>query len=238
MRSVNWKRLNTMAPLALQGNPDAYAALLEEGYPLAWFIIHRRGYYHPDRAADIDDLMQEAMTGYVRGIPAWNPAKITKFYSWAMLCIERAIHTELKTATRVKRLVNVNAASIDAPIDDEGTERITVWRLGSEDPADLAAGSEAVELLEELFADLNPLQRQAVEICLLGNIAMKAAAAIMQIEYKTLDNVIYRARRRMDKTLARLVGDSRFTPETRTLLARALTGEHRRQVYKDRLQTA
>lgn len=229
--SVDFDLINRLAPAAWQGDQDAADCLFALAPAFVEWVIRKNDYY-PPRTMAIDDLIQEGLFGFLEALRDWSPrpghsTDLRWFTKWAELCTARKLVTAIKTANRIGRRAQNEALSLDAPTPDSEnpSEYYDIWELPDPsglgaDPAGLAGdGEEVALLLVQLQAGLSQLERTVVLRCLLLREPYHRIVTATGHPYKTIDNALQRARRKLLERAAVLAGDPRLSLETRERLA-------------------
>ena len=93
---------------AQQGNEAAMEHLLKRYQGLMSYICDK--YYLKD--GERDDLMQEAMIGFVQSVKCYKPESGKQFKNFAYLCIKRELDSCVKRSNRKKHMVLNDAVSM------------------------------------------------------------------------------------------------------------------------------
>ena len=75
--------------------------------------------------AEREDIIQEGMIGLYKAIRDFKNDKQSSFRAFAELCVTRQIITAIKTATRQKHIPLNSYVSLNKPIYEEDSDRIT-----------------------------------------------------------------------------------------------------------------
>lgn len=156
--------------------------------PLAWKATD--GLYIPGQ--DRDDLLQAARIGIVKAIDDFNGdfTDVGHFIAFAQLCARRQVLTEVKLAHASKRILNITADRLDAPVttqQDADQLGDTIAAAGPT-PHDLLAIKEELLELAARAALLTETERNGLALVVNGT-PYKGD--------KRTDNAIQRARRKM-----------------------------------------
>ena len=106
---------------ARAGDNVALEELLNSYRPMVNRIA--RGYFLNN--GDEDDLSQEGMIGLYKAIRDFDESKQVNFYSFAVLCITRQIHTAIKSANRQKHIPLNSSLSLDRAVYEENVSKIS-----------------------------------------------------------------------------------------------------------------
>ena len=122
-----------MILLAQEGNEDAANLIYTKFKPIivkkskhAFFKITNHG-------VDIDDIIQEACIGLDEAIKNYSQEEETRFYTFAMICIERQISNFIRKVNTGKDKILNEAVAIDDTIekivsDDMDVENSITWK--------------------------------------------------------------------------------------------------------------
>jgi RNA polymerase sigma-H factor len=168
---------------AKNGDNAALDQLIEKYMPMVNGIIG--GYHIP--GAEREDLMQEGLIGLYGAIMAYDPAKSSRFYFFAKLCVERRLNTAVKTALRGKH------APLRAyePIPKE-------MRARTGTPEDIILGREELAALENAMnAKLSVFERKTLYYRLTG-LGNGEIAELLNCSRKVIENALCRARKKIN----------------------------------------
>ncbi|WP_058486087.1 RNA polymerase sporulation sigma factor SigH [Defluviitalea phaphyphila] len=153
--------------------------------------------------ADKEDIIQEGMIGLYKAIRDYEEEKISSFKAFAELCITRQILTAIKAATRQKHIPLNSYISLNKPIFDGESERITLMDVivGGKisNPEELLIGQENLALIENKMGEiLSSLECQVLSLYLQGK-AYYEIAKEMGRDIKSIDNALQRVKRKLEK---------------------------------------
>lgn len=164
--------------------------------------IKTRGYYI--MGGDTEDLIQEGMIGLYKAIRDFNTEKQVNFYSFALLCITRQIHTAIKSANRQKHIPLNSSLSLDRAVYDENEEFTFRDKLANSDisnPENLVISNENKSALEEqISAALSKLEKHVLFLYLRGK-SYTEIAQILEKDEKSIDNALQRIKKKITKIL-------------------------------------
>lgn len=166
--------------------------------------IKARGYYI--LGGDTEDIIQEGMIGLYKAIRDFNEEKQVNFYSFAVLCITRQIHTAIKSANRQKHIPLNSSLSLDRTVFDENEDLTYLETLSNSEitnPESLVISSENKTALEKHIGDsLSSLEKHVLFLYLRGKSYTEIAAMIGKDE-KSIDNALQRIKKKVTKILAK-----------------------------------
>jgi RNA polymerase sporulation-specific sigma factor len=179
--------------LARGGDQHAFGELLERYEGIVIAIASE--YFLP--RADHEDLVQEARLGFFKAVRDYRPGHAS-FATFARLCVQRQVITAVKTATRRKHEA-LNEAIGERR--DEGEEELSVATLCADPNADPADVFERYEVLGRVVVafheSLSGLEARAVQGVVAGE-SYDEIGAECGLGYKSIDNALQRARRKLE----------------------------------------
>ncbi len=162
-----------------------------------------RGYYI--LGGDSEDIMQEGMIGLYKAIRDFDESKQVNFYSFAVLCITRQIHTAIKSANRQKHIPLNSSLSLDRAVYEENEDLTYIDTFANSDitnPENLIISSENKTALEKHIGEsLSALEKRVLFLYLRGKSYCEIAAIIHKDE-KSIDNALQRIKKKVTKILA------------------------------------
>jgi RNA polymerase sporulation-specific sigma factor len=154
--------------------------------------------------ADREDIIQEGMIGLFKAIRDYRPEKISRFKSFAELCITRQIITAIKTATRQKHIPLNSYVSLNRPIFEEESERTLLDVLSGKrnmNPEALFISQEEVKNIEAKIGEiLSDLEMKVLNYYLQGK-SYQEIAEDLDRHVKSIDNALQRVKRKLEKYL-------------------------------------
>lgn len=147
--------------------------------------------------ASPDDVVQEAMIGFMKGVRDYDGIK-SSFKHFVDLCIRRQIDSAARSGDRQKHSpLNDSVRVIVSP--DGNTEDITDFFTSDEGtPEDNVIGKEFGGELVGAVSGMSNLEQQVLHMELVGK-TYKEISAELGITTKSVDNTLTRARRKLDK---------------------------------------
>ena len=151
--------------------------------------------------ADREDLLQEGMIGLFKAVRDYDPGRDASFQTFAKLCISRQIFTAIEASNRNKHAPLNSYLSLSDTEDEqhkEARERIAKM-TAIESPETLMIDRENVAQLEEMLkAELSPLEKQVLDLYMIG-MSTREIAAILGRTEKTTDNALQRLKGKLRK---------------------------------------
>ncbi len=161
-----------------------------------------RGYYI--MGGDSEDIMQEGMIGLYKAIRDFDESKQVNFYSFAVLCITRQIHTAIKSANRQKHIPLNSSLSLDRAVYEENEDLTYIDTFANSDisnPENLIISSENKTALEKRIGEsLSSLEKKVLFLYLRGKSYVEIAVAIGKDE-KSIDNALQRIKKKVTKII-------------------------------------
>ena len=166
------------------GDPAAFPALLDEYRGLVGAAVTR---YGADlQSADREDLRQAALLALYRAALNYDLTQHeVGFGLFAKICVENALVSQLRLLHR--------------PADEPLPEGF--FGEGKDDPAALLLAEEAAALLRaRIRGVLSPYENRVWDLYITGHTAA-AIAAILSKEPRSVENAVYRIRRKLRQAL-------------------------------------
>ena len=164
--------------------------------------IKARGYFI--MGGDSEDIIQEGMIGLYKAIRDFDESKQVNFYSFALLCITRQIHTAIKSANRQKHIPLNSSLSLDRAVYDENDDLTYIDTYANSDisnPENLIISNENKSALESRIAEsLSALEKRVLFLYLMGKSYVEIASIIGKDE-KSIDNALQRIKKKVTKII-------------------------------------
>jgi RNA polymerase sporulation-specific sigma factor len=157
---------------------------------------------------DAEDIIQEGMIGLFKAIRDFRNDKLLPFRAFAELCISRQIFTAIKAATRQKHIPLNQYVSLYTNVFDADSDRTLLDTIAEQEIAD----PEEVIITQEFSDDLRRHIRQ--ELSELESAVLKShlegksyqeIAGELRRRVKSVDNALQRAKRKIARSLRRLM---------------------------------
>jgi RNA polymerase sporulation-specific sigma factor len=186
-----------LCSLASSGVREAEEILVSRYFGLV--RICARPYYLT--GGSFEDIIQEGLLGLLSAIRDFSPKRNDPFKSFAESCIKNRIFSGLKAATRKKHMPLNSYLSIDSLSEDGYHASDLVLRPTDNNPEDLILSKESYEeLFHELKGLLSNLESNILDLYLEG-LTVKEIALKTGRSPKSVDNAIWRVRRKVDRHL-------------------------------------
>ncbi len=152
-----------------------------------------------------EDVIQEATVGLFKGIRDYNGADAA-FKHFARLCMVRQVFTAAKQADRLKHGPLNDALHLDGPCGIGDKREMDTYMdttpNGELTPEEIVLSKEGLEsIVHFVFAKLSAIEYQCL-IRLMDGADYQTISAEMDIDLKSIDNAVQRARKKIAKHLA------------------------------------
>ena len=187
---------------AKAGDERAMEYLLERYQGLLGHICEK--YFLRD--GERDDLMQEAMIGFVQAVQDYNPESGKQFKNFAFLCVKRELDSCVKRSNRKKHMILNDAVPINYTNgeDEEMVENEAL--LMERDKTGSVITTESLMLEKEscvetssILADILSKLEYKVLIMRLMGYSYNEITLLLQLENKSVDNAMQRIRKKLGK---------------------------------------
>ena len=187
---------------AKAGDERAMEYLLERYQGLLGHICEK--YFLRD--GERDDLMQEAMIGFVQAVQDYNPESGKQFKNFAFLCVKRELDSCVKRSNRKKHMILNDAVPINYTNgeDEEMVENEALLmerdKTGSViTPESLMLEKESCVETSSILADILSKLEYKVLIMRLMGYSYNEITLLLQLENKSVDNAMQRIRKKLGK---------------------------------------
>lgn len=166
-----------LAILVQQGNPDAFQVLSAR---YSSVLNGRASRYSGAAETEWDDFLQEGLLALYRAAKGYLPGGQAKFSTYAITCINNALHTALKRHLRQQRqksflpLEQINLAGADV----------------------MQAGETTDFLADQIKTRLSAFERSVLRLYLSG-LSYRQIAQVLSTSTKPVDNALQRVRRKL-----------------------------------------
>lgn len=187
---------------AQAGDQAAIETLLRRYTGMLNHIIS--GYFLRD--GERDDLMQEAMIGFVQAIRDFRPDGGKQFKNFAWLCVKRELDTCIKHSNRKKNLI-LSDALLYRCEDDEGNETGQPFdQLVDNDrqaavttPEEHCIEHETIQEVLHLITSVLSRMEQRVLLLRIAGHSYDDITRALEVENKSVDNAIQRIRKKLNR---------------------------------------
>jgi len=186
-----------LCSLASNGVREAEEVLVSRYFGLVRMCA--RPYYLA--GGSFEDIIQEGLLGLLSAIRDFSPERKVPFKSFAENCIKNRIFSGLKAASRKKHLPLNSYLSINSLSEDGYHASDLVSQLTDVDPEELVLSKERYEeLFSELKGLLSSLESRILDLYLDG-LTVREIASLTGRTPKSVDNAIWRVRRKLSRLL-------------------------------------
>lgn len=180
--------------LAKKGDEYAIEQIIKE---YKWIVYYEsRIFFNVEK----EDLLQEGLIGLYNAINDYDESKNSSFVNFATLCVSRKMISYIKMRNRKKRSVINNSVSIYQPLNDDSKLILInlIRDLNSDDPYTVLRSKEKLNDLESfLLSKLSEVEFKSYWLFLNGY-SYKEIAVELNINEKSIDNALHRARKKLD----------------------------------------
>ena len=151
--------------------------------------------------ADREDLIQEGMIGLFKAIRDYDVGRDASFATFAELCVSRQMYSAVEASGRKKHMPLNSYISLYSE-DGEGESAVQDLTAPTrDDPEKHFFDRESErELAEWIERELSPLEKQVLDLTIIGMSAAEAARILNRSE-KSADNALQRARGKIRRFL-------------------------------------
>lgn len=181
---------------AQQGDTDAIEYLLKKYKRIVLSCVE--SYYLP--WAEKEDLIQEGMIALYGAIKGFNYRY--PFPSFAKTCVIRKLYSVIRLQNGLKHKLLTNAVCLNKPVYDNGNRTLFDTIPGKNaDPCDLISEiDERKWIVNQARKNLTELEKQVLELYLNGS-SYRDIADILNMNKKSIDNALQRAKRKIREVL-------------------------------------
>ncbi|MCI6266107.1 MAG: sigma-70 family RNA polymerase sigma factor [Erysipelotrichaceae bacterium] len=190
--------------LAQEHNEDAVNILHEKYQPLINKKSRKFFKYLQNKGVELSDLIQECTIGFEEAIQNFNSSDDVSFYTFANVCMDRQLMSELTRQNRDKYKFLNEAVPLETINEDNDTSNLIDFIQDNTNNPEL--GLLFDEEFKELYAKISK-QLTELEECVfklkLQAFSYKEIADILDKDEKSIDNAIQRIKtkiKNMDKS--------------------------------------
>ena len=190
----NYKDLNDyeLVNFAQEHNEDAINLLHEKYRPLINKKCHKYIKYLHNKGIELADLIQECTIGFEEAIQNFNPNDNVSFYTFANVCMDRQLMSELTRQNRDKHKFLNEAIPLETIDEESDINLIDFIQDNSNNPElGLLSNEEFKELYSTISKELTNLEECVFKLKIQG-FGYKEIADILDKEEKSIDNAIQR----------------------------------------------
>lgn len=187
--------------MAQEMNEEASTILYKKYQPLIHKKCRKYYKYLQNKGIELSDLIQECTIGFEEAIKNFNQIDNVSFYTFANVCMERQLMSELTRLNRDKHKLLNEAIPLET-IDEynESNNLIDFIKDNSNNPEmGLLSNEEFHELYQKIATKLTTLEECVFKLKIQG-FSYKEIADILEKDEKSIDNAIQRIKNKIKET--------------------------------------
>lgn len=164
-------------------------------------IVYAKARYFFIKGLDREDVIQEGLVGLYKAIRDYREDRSASFRGFAQLCIHRQLVSAIKRANRQKHIPLNSSTSIDRSIDfNEGSRSYKeIIPNSDKNLEDKYIYKEQLKILFKVLDETLTNLEKEVFIQYLENKSYQEISKNLQVNIKTVDNALQRARKKIEK---------------------------------------
>ena len=164
-------------------------------------IVYAKARYFFIKGLDREDVIQEGLVGLYKAIRDYREDRSASFRGFAQLCIHRQLVSAIKRANRQKHIPLNSSTSIDRSIDfNEGSRSYKeIIPNSDKNLEDKYIYKEQLKILFKVLDETFTNLEKEVFIQHLENKSYQEISKNLQVNIKTVDNALQRARKKIEK---------------------------------------
>lgn len=189
--------------LAQELNEDAIIILHEKYKPLILKKSRKYLKYFSNKGLELSDLIQECTIGFEEAIKDYNMTDDVTFYTFANICMDRQLTTEIRKQNRLKyRLLNeaLPLEGVDEELDNFNLSNV-IKDYSSDPETDLFTQVELEELYEKIIKELTDME-ECVFNLKIQNFDCKEISDILDKNEKSIYNTLQRIKVKIKNMLS------------------------------------
>lgn len=181
-----------LVSVAQEHNEDAINMLHEKYQPLINKKCHKYIKYLHNKGIELSDLIQECTIGFEEAIHNFNPNDNVSFYTFANVCMDRQLMSELTRQNRDKYKFLNEAVPLETIDEESDINLIDFIKDNSKNPElGLLSSEEFKEMYANISKELTALEECVFKLKFQG-FGYKEIADILDKDEKSIDNAIQR----------------------------------------------
>src|SRR6056297_3616292 len=192
------KKEEEIIEMAQAGNDLAIEYLIDQNMD----IVYAKARFFFIKGLDRDDVIQEGRVGLYKAIRDFKENKGASFRGFSQLCVHRQLVSAIKKANRQKHMPLNNSTSIDNTLDYDNEKGRSFNEILPDKKVNLEESFANKELLKMIMEDMaNELTELEHDVFLeyLQSKSYAEISRILDINLKTVDNALQRARKKMER---------------------------------------
>ena len=189
---------NELLSYIAENNEQASLILFKKYDPLIVSIATNAVKKNPDVGLDINDLIQDGRLALNNAIVTYNETHNVIFYSYARVCIERAITTSIIKANRLKHKHLNDSFSLDSISEEYGKNDFFMIDNRNNPELkilDFENKQEIYDIVQNKFTDF---ETSVFELKVKG-FNYEEIAMLLNKDKKSIDNAIQRIRKKLSE---------------------------------------
>ena len=164
-------------------------------------IVYAKARYFFIKGLDREDVIQEGLVGLYKAIRDYREDRSASFRGFAQLCIHRQLVSAIKRANRQKHIPLNSSTSFDRSIDfNEGSRSYKeIIPNSDKNLEDKYIYKEQLKILFKVLDETLTNLEKEVFIQYLENKSYQEISKNLQVNIKTVDNALQRARKKIEK---------------------------------------
>lgn len=182
-----------LVSIAQEQNEDAINILHEKYKPLINKKSRKYIKYLHNKGIELADLIQECTIGFEEAIQNFNPHDDVSFYTFANICMDRQLMSELTKQNRAKYKILNEAVPLETlEVEKDNNNLIDIIKDNTNNPElDVLSSEEYKELCSYIMKHLTDFEECVFKLKIQG-FNYKEIADILDKEEKSIDNAIQR----------------------------------------------
>ena len=185
-----------------EADEDALKLMYKKYEPLIYQTAKKMVKYTKNTGLEMNDLIQEGNIGLSKAIETFDSMSEASFYTYAKLCIERAVISSIIKTTRLKRRILNESIPIDTTDDNgEGNDLSNLLTNDNNNPENILISEEKMnDIFNKVKSILTDFEMQVFELRV-NNFQIKEIMDLLDKDYKSIDNAIQRIKTKLKKEL-------------------------------------
>lgn len=192
-----------LVSMAQEHNEDAINLLHEKYKPLINKKCHKYIKYLHNKGIELADLIQECTIGFEEAIQNFNTNDNVSFYTFANVCMDRQLMSELTRQNRDKYKFLNEAIPLETIDEENDVNLIDFIQDNSNNPElGLLSNEEFKELYSTISKELTALEECVFKLKIQG-FGYKEIADILDKDEKSIDNAIQRIKTKIKSIITK-----------------------------------
>ena len=165
-------------------------------------IVYAKAKYFFIKGLDKDDVVQEGRVGLYKAIRDYKEERRASFRGFSQLCVHRQLVSAIKKANRQKHIPLNNSTSLDKTLDYDDSKGRSFNEILPDKDENLEEEFIYREVIKLIFSDIEKeLTDLELDVFMhyLDNKSYKEISYYLDVNIKTVDNALQRARKKIDE---------------------------------------